>query len=276
MADFSEQILALVKRRSYQPLKPKALARKLGVSTPSYPEFKRALRTLLRDGRIEIGKNHTVRPAPPHGTVTGIFRRTGTGVGFVRPQPDRRPHWSGSAHRRGRRPRRRHRRRGARPHPPQAQSARPAAPGAGHPRPGASDSPVRRHLLRARRRGPASASTAPSSATASSSAIRGPREPSVGRQGRLRDGALSRRRKSAARASSPRFSGRAASPASIRCRSSAPTTCPTRSPRTPWKRPATPPRLSARTISRAATISPATSSSPSTRSTPATSTTPLV
>jgi ribonuclease R len=87
MADLSQQIVALVSKRTYQPLKPKALARKLGVSSPQIPEFKRALRSLLRDGRIEVGKNHTIRSAPPHGTVTGIFRRASTGVGFVRPHP---------------------------------------------------------------------------------------------------------------------------------------------------------------------------------------------
>jgi ribonuclease R len=87
MSELSEQILALLRRRNYQPLKPKALARKLGVSSPQYTEFKRAIRSLLRDGRIEIGKNHTVRPAPPHGTVTGTYRRATTGIGFVRPQP---------------------------------------------------------------------------------------------------------------------------------------------------------------------------------------------
>ncbi len=87
MSELSEQILALLRRRNYQPLKPKALARKLGVSTPQYTEFKRTLRTLLRDGRIEVGKNHTVRPAPPHGTVTGTYRRASTGIGYVRPQP---------------------------------------------------------------------------------------------------------------------------------------------------------------------------------------------
>jgi ribonuclease R len=87
MAELSEQILAAIGRRNYQPLKPKALARKLGVSSPQYPEFRRALRNLLRDGRIEVGKNNTVRPAPPHGTITGTYRRTGTGIGFVRPHP---------------------------------------------------------------------------------------------------------------------------------------------------------------------------------------------
>jgi ribonuclease R len=87
MSDLTDQILAAIGRANYQPLKPKALARKLGVATPQYPEFRRALRQLLRDGRIEAGKNHTVRPAPPHGTVTGTFRRTSTGTGFVRPHP---------------------------------------------------------------------------------------------------------------------------------------------------------------------------------------------
>jgi ribonuclease R len=87
MADYSEQILALVRKRNYAPLKPKALARKLGVLSPQYADFRRSLRNLLRDGRIEVGKNHTIRSIPPHGTVTGTYRRTGTGIGFVRPHP---------------------------------------------------------------------------------------------------------------------------------------------------------------------------------------------
>ncbi len=87
MPSFEEQILAAVSRRTYQPLKPKALARKLGVSAPQYGDFRRALRDLHRDGRIEMGKNHTVKPTPPHGTVTGTYRRTSTGVGYVRPHP---------------------------------------------------------------------------------------------------------------------------------------------------------------------------------------------
>ncbi|MBY0232427.1 MAG: hypothetical protein K2W96_24375, partial [Gemmataceae bacterium] len=82
--DLSEQLLALMGKRGYVPLKPKALARKLGVSTPRYPEFKRVLRELLRDQRIVEGKNGTLRPAPPHGSVTGTFRRASTGLGFVR------------------------------------------------------------------------------------------------------------------------------------------------------------------------------------------------
>ena len=74
MADLSDQILAHVRKRTYQPLKPKALARKLGVSTPQYDDFKRALRKLLRVKVLEFGKNHTIRDLAPHGSITGTFR----------------------------------------------------------------------------------------------------------------------------------------------------------------------------------------------------------
>jgi ribonuclease R len=85
MADLTQQILAAVGRKSYQPLKPKALARKLGVPSDQYADFRRALRDLLKQGRVEPGKNHTIRPASGHTTVAGIFRKTSTGTGYVRP-----------------------------------------------------------------------------------------------------------------------------------------------------------------------------------------------
>ncbi|MBV9125928.1 MAG: ribonuclease R, partial [Planctomycetes bacterium] len=80
-----EQILAVLARKTYQPLKPKALARKLGVPGADYGRFRQALRTLVKQKRVEIGKNHTVRPAPPHGTVTGVYRGSSGGPGSVRP-----------------------------------------------------------------------------------------------------------------------------------------------------------------------------------------------
>ena len=85
MPDLSEQILAAVGRKSYAPLKPKALARKIGVPQKLYGEFRKALRELVRQGRVQFGKNHAVRPAGQHGTVVGVYRRTSTGLGFVRP-----------------------------------------------------------------------------------------------------------------------------------------------------------------------------------------------
>lgn len=85
MPNFTDQILTTVARKTYVPLKPKALARKLNVPSKQYGEFRKALRELVKQGRIEIGKNHGVRNARPHGTVTGIYRRTSTGSGYVRP-----------------------------------------------------------------------------------------------------------------------------------------------------------------------------------------------
>jgi ribonuclease R len=87
MADLEDKILAAVAKKNYTPLKPKALARKLGVSSAQYADFRRTLKTLLGDKRLEMGKNHTVRPAQPHGTATGVYRSTASGFGFVRPHP---------------------------------------------------------------------------------------------------------------------------------------------------------------------------------------------
>src|SRR5260370_41494586 len=85
MSDLETAVLALLAKKSYQPLKPKALARKLDVPVGRYAEFRKVLRALLKDGRIELGKNHLIRAAAPHAVVTGTFRRAQSGHGFGRP-----------------------------------------------------------------------------------------------------------------------------------------------------------------------------------------------
>lgn len=86
MPDFETQIVTAISAKSYQPIKPKALARKLGLPASQYGDFRRSLRSLIHEGRAELGKNQTVRPRQPHGTVVGIFRKTSSGTGFVRPK----------------------------------------------------------------------------------------------------------------------------------------------------------------------------------------------
>jgi ribonuclease R len=80
-----DQILFTINRQGYVPIKAKALARKLGVPGAEYQTFRRALKDLINQGRVELGKNRTIRPTPPHGTALGIFRKTSAGFGFVRP-----------------------------------------------------------------------------------------------------------------------------------------------------------------------------------------------
>jgi ribonuclease R len=85
MGKISQRILAVLARKNYQPLKPKALARKVGIPDPQFGDFKRALKELESEGQIEVAKNHSIRPAPPHGAISGTYRRTPAGVGYVRP-----------------------------------------------------------------------------------------------------------------------------------------------------------------------------------------------
>jgi ribonuclease R len=87
MPDLKTRILAEISHPRYKPLKPKALARRLEVGGNDYPAFKGALRDLMREGRAEIGKGNAVRQTGTHGTVTGTFRKTGQGHGFVRVSP---------------------------------------------------------------------------------------------------------------------------------------------------------------------------------------------
>jgi ribonuclease R len=85
MSDLAEQILSAVARKSYRPLKPKALARKLNIPAGFYSDFRQTLRELGRQGRLVIGKDHTIRPASGLGTITGTFQKTSSGTGYVRP-----------------------------------------------------------------------------------------------------------------------------------------------------------------------------------------------
>jgi ribonuclease R len=88
MSDLQARILAELAHPNYHPVKPKALARKLELPTTQYDDFKVALKELMRQGRLEIGKGNAVRPVGQHGTLTGIFRKAQAGFGFVRPNPD--------------------------------------------------------------------------------------------------------------------------------------------------------------------------------------------
>src|SRR5262245_20942925 len=56
MSDLEMTILSAVQRPGYQPLKPKALARKLGVPPGLHAVFKTTLKKLINSGRVELGK----------------------------------------------------------------------------------------------------------------------------------------------------------------------------------------------------------------------------
>ncbi len=88
MSDLQARILSTIAHPSYHAVKPKALMRKLGLPPSENDNFKDALKELIRQGRLEIGKGNAVRKLSVHGTLTGIFRKASAGFGFVRPNPD--------------------------------------------------------------------------------------------------------------------------------------------------------------------------------------------
>ena len=85
MPDLQKQILTTVTARNYHPIKAKALARKLAITPHAYEAFKEILREMIHQGRLELTKSRTIRPAPAAGTVVGVFRKNHAGFGFVRP-----------------------------------------------------------------------------------------------------------------------------------------------------------------------------------------------
>lgn len=126
VAQVMEAVLAYVRRPAYQPVKPRVIAKKLGLQSDRVVDVRRAVKKLVKQGQLAWGPKHLVVPlvrptaahaqaarhrdadgpadaAPPakspaaakpaggakparsgHG-VTGIFRRTQQGFGFVRP-----------------------------------------------------------------------------------------------------------------------------------------------------------------------------------------------
>ena len=85
MTDWTSRILSILSERGYQPLKPKPLAKKLGVVEDDYPQFRKTLKSLIQEGRIDLGKNNVLRAADQFGSLVGIYKRTNSGHGFVRP-----------------------------------------------------------------------------------------------------------------------------------------------------------------------------------------------
>ncbi len=99
--DLSQELLDFVLRPNYRPLKPRQIAKKLNVPEARLQEFKRLIKQFVRQGKMAYGAKHLVLPgaAPAeekaktkaaksghkNGQLSGIFRRTPRGFGFVRP-----------------------------------------------------------------------------------------------------------------------------------------------------------------------------------------------
>jgi ribonuclease R len=86
------RLLAHVRAADYQPVKPRVLARQLGLSKERVADLKTIIKRLIKQGELAPGSKQVVKPAKARegradrALITGIFRRASGGFGFVRPR----------------------------------------------------------------------------------------------------------------------------------------------------------------------------------------------
>ena len=85
MADHGDRVLKLVGEPDYKPITLKAMSRRLKVEVDDYAEFRSAVKALVKDGKLEVARDKTLKQPDRTGAIIGLFRRSSKGFGFVRP-----------------------------------------------------------------------------------------------------------------------------------------------------------------------------------------------
>lgn len=88
MDDIPARVLAMVDEPEYRGLTLKAMARHFRVDDEGYPEFRTAVKRMIKDGKLDLGKDKSLRKAEVASgqQIKGTFRRSSKGFGFVRPE----------------------------------------------------------------------------------------------------------------------------------------------------------------------------------------------
>lgn len=85
MTDFFDRILAYTASPEYKPKTVKAMARHLCIDAEAYAEFRSAAKHLVKEGKLDLARDRTLRRPTASGGIVGTFRRSARGHGFVRP-----------------------------------------------------------------------------------------------------------------------------------------------------------------------------------------------
>ena len=83
---YVEAILKSLAGREYQPLKPRQLARQMGVAQEDYGTFRQAVKRLRDAGRVVLGDRNALTLPEVSSQVVGFFRANPKGFGFVVPE----------------------------------------------------------------------------------------------------------------------------------------------------------------------------------------------
>jgi ribonuclease R len=85
MTDFADRVTRLVAQTEYRPITLKVMARQFEVPADDYAEFRATVKRLVKEGKLDLAKDKTLRQPDKAGLITGLFRRSAKGFGFVRP-----------------------------------------------------------------------------------------------------------------------------------------------------------------------------------------------
>jgi ribonuclease R len=85
MANHIDSVLRLVSEPDYKPMTLKGMSRRFHVSADDYAEFRALVKSLIKEGKLELARDKTLRKPNHSGAIIGLFRRTSKGFGFVRP-----------------------------------------------------------------------------------------------------------------------------------------------------------------------------------------------
>ena len=83
---YAEAIIKYLAGRGYQPLKPRQLARQMGIEDAEYGAFRTAIKTLRDSGRVALGAKDSLTLPEMPGKVVGFFRPNQRGFGFIIPE----------------------------------------------------------------------------------------------------------------------------------------------------------------------------------------------
>jgi ribonuclease R len=85
MADHAALVLKLVTEPDYAPMTLKAMARRFEIAGDDYAEFRAAVKSLVKEGKLDLARDKTLRKPDHSNAIIGLFRRSAKGFGFVRP-----------------------------------------------------------------------------------------------------------------------------------------------------------------------------------------------
>ena len=83
---YVEAILKYLAGGDYQPLKPRQVARSMGISQADYGAFREAVKQLRDSGRIVLGDRDALMLPPIPKRLVGFFRANRKGFGFIVPE----------------------------------------------------------------------------------------------------------------------------------------------------------------------------------------------